>query len=84
MPDSPKSADVDDRAIRGQLIRELEGQRWAHLLNTDIVVHHGVVEISGVIESEEERHALRLAAENVPGVRRVEDHCRLRPLFRLT
>jgi hypothetical protein len=39
-----------------------------------ITVENGVVDLNGVILDEKERGALRVAAENVPGVRAVEDH----------
>jgi CBS domain-containing protein len=78
-----RPASVDDRAIRERLLAELETQRWAHLLTKNIVVQNGVIHLSGFVETLEERHALHIAAENVPGVERVEDHCRARPLFRM-
>ncbi len=78
-----KSATIDDSTIRGRLLSELERRRWAHLLCKEIIVQDGVVNVFGVVETEDERRALRLAVENVPDVQRVEDHCRLRPLFRL-
>ena len=65
---------ADDRSIREQLIAELRGQAWAHLLADDITVENGIVRLSGIVQTEEERRALRIAAENVPGVRSVEDH----------
>jgi CBS domain-containing protein len=65
---------VDDRTIREQLIAELRGQAWAHLLADDIVVENGIVRLSGIVQSEDERRALRIAAENIPGVKSVEDH----------
>ncbi|MPW22078.1 BON domain-containing protein, partial [Paraburkholderia sp. CNPSo 3157] len=34
----------------------------------------GVAHLWGVIESEEEKRAIRIAAEAVPGVKRVESH----------
>jgi CBS domain-containing protein len=74
---------VDDSVIRERLFSELETRRWAHLLSKSIVVQNGIVDISGFVETEDERHALRIAAENIPGVKRVEDHARTRPLFRL-
>ena len=77
------SASIDDRAIRERLLAEVEAQRWAHLLNKDIVVQNGVVDIRGVVETDDERHAWRVAVENIPGVKRIEDHTRTRPLFRL-
>ena len=34
----------------------------------------GVVHYLGLIDTEDQRNAARVAAENVPGVRGVEDH----------
>ncbi len=63
---------VDDRTIRDQLIAALEDQPWAHVL--DIIVEDGVVHLHGTIQSEDERQAFRVAAENVPGVKGVKFH----------
>lgn len=68
---------VDDRTIREQLITELRGQPWAHLLADDIVVENGVVRLSGIVRTEDERRALRIAAENIPGVKSVKDRLTL-------
>jgi signal-transduction protein with cAMP-binding, CBS, and nucleotidyltransferase domain len=68
----PKS--VDDATIREELVAELRNQPWAHLLAEDIVVENGVVHLHGTVRTEDERRALRIAAENVRGVRSVEDH----------
>ena len=35
---------------------------------------NGIVDLNGVILDEKEREALRVVAENVPGVKAVEDH----------
>ncbi|WP_429474028.1 BON domain-containing protein [Paraburkholderia sp. WSM4175] len=35
---------------------------------------HGVAYLWGIIESEEEKRAIRVDAENVPGVKRVESY----------
>jgi hypothetical protein len=37
-------------------------------------VKEGAVEFSGVVRDERQRQALRVAAENVPGVKAVADH----------
>jgi osmotically-inducible protein OsmY len=37
-------------------------------------VENGVVYLWGFVESADERHALHVAAETIPGVKRVEDH----------
>ena len=39
----------------------------------------GVVHLWGFVDGEEVRKAYRVAAENVPGVRRVRDHLRVMP-----
>jgi CBS domain-containing protein len=71
------SADTatDDRTIRQKLLAELQGQEWVHAWAADIIVRDGVVHIwVSDDRPEEERQALRVAAENVPGVRGVEEH----------
>jgi hypothetical protein len=72
---SPGASD-DDRAIRTRLFAELSQQPWAgKLWAQDIIVSNGVVHLwFGSDESKERRQAARVAAENVPGVRGVEDH----------
>ena len=41
---------------------------------TNVVVRDGVVELWGVIVDERQREALKVAAENIPGVKAVNDH----------
>jgi CBS domain-containing protein len=69
-----------DGSIRSRLLADLRKQRWANCSESDIVVLDGVVHFWGVVRSEEERTALRIAAENTPGVRGVEDHTITGPL----
>ena len=63
-----------DLTIRTRLMAELAQQSWAPLVAIDIVVSDGVVTLSGAIMDDRQRQALRVAAENIPGVRKVEDH----------
>jgi len=67
----PPSA--DDAAIRSRLMAELESQRWAPVASITVSVRNGVVRLSGALSDERQRAALRVAAENIPGVRGVED-----------
>ncbi|HEX7217800.1 MAG TPA: CBS domain-containing protein [Burkholderiales bacterium] len=65
---------ASDREIRERLLKELSAQPWwvstaASVLVTDRVVHY-----FGTVDSEQQRRAARVAAENVPGVRGVSDH----------
>jgi CBS-domain-containing membrane protein len=63
-----------DAEIRERLLAELAKVSWVPRDGVGITVENGVVDLNGVILDEKEREALRVAAENVPGVRAVEDH----------
>ena len=77
--DVSKPMNVADRVIRERLNEVLEDQPWAYLLSKNIVVENGVVHLFGIVQSDEERHAIRLAAENQAGVKGVEDHLSVVP-----
>jgi CBS domain-containing protein len=64
----------DDAAIREQLLAEIEKEQWAPAATVNVVVHDGVVELWGMIVDERQRQALKVAAENIPGVKEVKDH----------
>jgi CBS-domain-containing membrane protein len=64
----------DDEAIQAGLVAELERQPWWRSPYSSVRVSDGVVHYLGIIDSYDERDAARVAAENVPGVRGVEDH----------
>jgi CBS domain-containing protein len=63
-----------DTAIRERLLAELKAQPWSPVTPIDVTVRNGVVQLSGVITEERQRQALRVAAENIPGVKNVEDN----------
>ena len=68
----PKTA-ASDETIRRHVLDELAKAPWApHGLTVDVA--NGVVTLDGVILDEQKRSALRVAAENVPGVKAVVDH----------
>jgi CBS domain-containing protein len=68
-------ADGDDRTIREKLLAELGRQQWADIWPEDIMVRDKVVHIwVSDDQPQAERQALRVAAENIPGVQRVEEH----------
>ena len=68
-----------DRTIRRQLLAELREQKWADATESRVVVTGGIVHLWGIVRSEDERRALRVAAENTPGVRGIEDHTEFAP-----
>ena len=64
----------DDVAIREQLLAEMKKEQWAPAATANVVVRDGVVELWGAIVDERQREALKVAAENIPGVKAVKDH----------
>src|SRR5215472_3125270 len=75
--------EVDDRSIREKLLAELKAQKWAEVSPANVTVKDGVVHLWSSYLSEEEKRALVVAAENIAGVRRVEDHMRPVPAYLL-
>jgi CBS domain-containing protein len=69
----PKAA-KDDATIREKLLAEIKKEKWAPASMINVVVRNGVVELWGAIVDERQREALRVAAENIPGVKEVNDH----------
>ena len=72
----PSSVELDDRTIRDELLAELKAQKWAEVSPANVTVKDGIVHLWSSYLSEQEKRALVVAAENTPGVRRVEDHMR--------
>ena len=64
----------DDESIRRALLEELERQAWWRIDRAAVIVTNGVVHLWGMVDTDAGRPAARVAAENVPGVRGVEDH----------
>lgn len=79
--DITKPVSADDREIRERLQSEIRAQPWAHWAMINVAVQDGVVSLRGFISGDAERRALRIAAENVPGVTRVEDDLAVRPSY---
>jgi CBS domain-containing protein len=73
---------ADDRTIRERLLAELREQPWVHTWAADIIVRDGVVHIwVSDDRPEDEKQALRVAAENIAGVRGVQEHIVPAPLI---
>ncbi|HMN72162.1 MAG TPA: CBS domain-containing protein [Rhodoblastus sp.] len=66
-------APASDKEIRERIIAALRGQKWAPTGLIAIDVARGEATLSGAILDERERNALRVLAENTPGVTKVHD-----------
>ncbi len=62
-----------DAAIRDRIIAELKTLPWGSA-GVSVLVRDGSVDLSGTILDDRQREALKVLAENVPGVKTVHDH----------
>lgn len=69
-PAAPKG----DAEIRERLLADIQTQHWAPAAMVNVVVRAGVVELWGAVIDDRQREALKVAAENIPGVKAVKDH----------
>lgn len=76
-----EDVEASDAAIRDTLLEELKKQQWAHTMLLNVTVTEGIVTLWGMTNSDAERKALRVAAEEIPGVRAVNDNLALRPMM---
>jgi CBS domain-containing protein len=65
------SSDADIRAL---IMSELDKLGWAPRASIDVAVESGIVSYSGSITDARFRDALKVIAENTPGVTEVRDH----------
>jgi CBS-domain-containing membrane protein len=64
----------NDQAVRDAIENRLKDQPWSRPISVNVVVTHSIAHLWGVVDSEEERAAIRVLTEGTPGVAGVEDH----------
>ena len=52
----------------------LDGKLWTKFAPVNVIVRNGIVDIWGIVDSETVRQAIRVAVEETPGVRGVNDN----------
>jgi CBS domain-containing protein len=65
-----------DEDLRNAVLSKLHKLPWTGSV-VDVIVDRDVVNLWGVVRTEEEKNALRVVAEATPGVRAVKDHLRI-------
>lgn len=68
-----------NEATRTLVTSELARHGWATSQTSCVVAENGVVHLWGFVNSDAVRDAYRIAAENVRGVKRVENHMKVLP-----
>ncbi|SER52792.1 BON domain-containing protein [Faunimonas pinastri] len=64
----------DDAALRKAILDKLGGHGWAPTALINVQVQDGEVELRGTLTDERERTPIRIAIENIPGVKAIQDH----------
>ncbi len=72
--EKPAPASLSDRQVRDLVMAEFRRLNFGLTSEGSVIVRDGVVHLWGLVPSETERRALRLAVESIPGVKGVEDH----------
>jgi CBS-domain-containing membrane protein len=66
-------ASVDDLTLHSNILEQLRSKPWADPAKINVVVNNGAVELWGIVDSETEKNAIRIAVEVTPGVRQVSN-----------
>ena len=73
--DQAKKSDaaVDDQTLHSNIVEQLRSRSWVDPSTISVVVNNGTVELWGIVDSETEKDAIRVAVEVTPGVRQVSN-----------
>lgn len=73
VPPSGMFSSADDRKIRAEILKLLGQEASASLHAVSVIVVNGVVYLWGIADTQTDKDAIRVAAENVVGTQRVHD-----------
>lgn len=76
---APAAGTPDDRSLHDAITERIRAEAWAAPIILNVVVTRGEVELWGFVSSEEQRNAIRVLVEDVPGVRGVRDNLSAMP-----
>ena len=71
---TPAPPPASDRSIRKQLMETIAREPWAASAVVNVIVSEGVVHLWGIVDTADQRRALTVAAQEIGGVKGVEDH----------
>ncbi|MGM0701363.1 MAG: CBS domain-containing protein [Pseudomonadota bacterium] len=78
-PDADTPVTADDREIRDAILKEVDKNTSVWVDRINVIVADGAVQLWGLVESQEEQMAVQVAAENTPGVKKIENNLGLVP-----
>jgi CBS domain-containing protein len=75
---------LNDTELRQTVMSRLKSEPWAKTSLINVTVDTGAVDVWGIVDSEAEKQALRVAIEVTPGVRSVNNNVVVRPTSAVT
>lgn len=73
-PDTGLDVSADDREIRDAILKEVDENTGVLVDRINVIVAEGNVQLWGLVENQEEKLAVQVAAENTSGVKAVENN----------
>ena len=70
----------NDAKVREAVLERLKAAPWSRPSLINVIVQDGTVELWGIVESPTQKKAIRVAAQETPGVRGVNDNLIVRPV----
>ena len=77
--EEPERTTTSDSIIRKKVMKQIKSGKWSKGSLLNLTVHDGKVRLWGVVDSEAEKQAVRVAAELVEGVKAVENNVTVLP-----
>ena len=77
---APLLQPIADTELREKVASRLKSEPWVRPSLVNVTVTDGTVDLWGLVDSAVEKRALRVAAENTPGVKAVNDNVIVRPV----
>jgi CBS domain-containing protein len=74
----PAASQVSDESVRDTVVKELARHSWGSDVS-NVVIDNGVVNLWGHVYTDQAKEAVRIAVENVAGVRRVANNVVVMP-----
>ena len=71
----------EDVALQDAVMANLKSESWAHIALVNVTARSSHIDLSGLVDSEIQRDAIRVAVEVTPGVRVVNDNLMVRPIM---
>jgi osmotically-inducible protein OsmY len=79
MREEDQPGTTSDSMIRKKVMMRLKSEQWSKHALLSATVEDGTVKLWGIVDSEAEKEAARVAAEQVAGVRAIENNVIVQP-----